>query len=158
MDVGLDDEMTKLRGDDAVGRRSRSWDLGFLSTGWFRVGVGVGFGRIGFPFFENGAELGFTADESDPLAAVAHAWFQDPPFLAFGWARGVSGETVVQFVRLNQSFIEEFGVVELEIQGLLYVVSEKVRWVFRAPGRDCVGEIVFADEGFADDVGIREGC
>lgn len=62
----------------------------------------------------------------------------------------------MQFVGLQKSFIEELGVVELEIQGRLYMVSEKVDRVLRAPGRDCVGEIVFADEGFAEDVAIRE--
>lgn len=92
------------------------------------------------------------------MAAVAHARFQDPPFPRFGRARRVSGEAVVQLIGLEKSFIQEFGVVELEIQRLLNVLSEKIGWVFCAPGRDCVGEIVFADEGFADDVGIRKGC
>lgn len=127
------------------------------------VGVGVEVGRIGFPFVEDGAQLGFGAEEPDPLAAVAHAGFEDPPFdvggvVVIGRASGVSGEAVVQFVELEQGFVEELGVVELEIQGRLHVVAEKGGGVFCAPGQDGVGEIVFADEGFAEKVGVGEGC
>lgn len=92
------------------------------------------------------------------MAAVTHARFEDPPFLGFGWACGVSSEAVVQLIGLEKSVVEEFGVVELEIQGLLYMGSENIGGVFCAPGRDSVGEIMFANEGFADDVGIRKGC
>lgn len=64
----------------------------------------------------------------------------------------------MQLVGLEKGVVEEFGVVELEIQGGLDVLSEQAGWVLGAPGRDGAGEIVFADQGFADDVGVGEGC
>lgn len=165
VDVRLHDEMAKLGGDDAMiiiiigGGRDRGCRVGvFLGVGWVRVGVGFRFGGIGVPFLEDGAELGFGAEEADALAAVAHAGFQDPPFEWTVGCGGVSGEAVVQLVGLEKGVVEELGVVELEIQGWLDVLSEEAGWVFGAPGRDGASEIMLADQGFADDVGVREGC
>lgn len=37
------------------------------------------------------------------------------------------------------------------------MVSQRAGGVFGEPGRDGVREVVFPDEGFADDVGVCEG-
>ena len=147
-DVGLRDEVAE------VGRHDACFVL-ILGVGLFGIGVW----GVGFPFFEDGAQFVFAAEEADALAAVAHAGFEDPPFfvLRVGGEGGVSREAFVELVGFDEGFVEEFGVVELEVWGWFYVVFEDAGRVFGEPGGDGVGEPVFPDEGFADDIGVCEG-
>ena len=68
------------------------------------------------------------------------------------------GEAIVEFVGLDQGFVKEFGVVELEIQGGFDVIFQWAGWVFRKPRQDSVSEVVFPNQSFADDVGVCQGC
>lgn len=101
MDVLLSDEVAKLRRDDAVG-----WNVLARAGFQFRV-------RVRFPFLEDGSELSFAAEQSNSLPAVAHAWFQNPPFLVDPCR--VAGEALVQLVGFEQGFVEELGIVEFEV-------------------------------------------
>ena len=119
--------------------------------------VGFGVGVLGFPFFEDGAQFGLGAEESDSLAAVAHAGFEDPPFSIRGVFVLVAGEALVELVGFEEGFIEEFGVVEFEIDCWFDMVLQDTFGMLGEPGRDSMCEVVLPDQSFADDVRVGEG-
>ena len=170
VDVGLGDEVAEVGGYDGGlfagivvvvvfvggvgdGGGGVAWVLG--------IGIFVRVRRFGFPFFEDGAQFVFAAEEPNTLPAIAHAGFQDPPFACFCCVvavreTSVPGKALVQLVGFDEGLVEEFGVVELEVRGGFDVAFEDAVGVFGQPGGDGVGEPVFPDEGFADDVGVCE--
>lgn len=152
-DVGLGDEVAELGGYDAgvvrggfcvvwrssgigdgscgVGGRvdTRAWRC-FVVVG----GVGFGVGLLGVPFFEDGAELVFAAEEADSLAAVAHAGFEDPPLSLLGVFVFITGEALVEFVGFEKGFVEEFGVVEFDIDSWFDMVLQETLGILCEPG------------------------
>lgn len=61
----------------------------------------------------------------------------------------------MQLVNFDERFVQKLYIVELKIQSLLHMVDKRAAArILGAPGRDGVREVMLADQGFADDIGI----
>jgi hypothetical protein len=63
----------------------------------------------------------------------------------------------MELISVKDSVIQELRVVKLEGHGHGYMIFEWGSGVFGEVVCDCVGEVVLADKGLADDVGVGEG-
>jgi len=77
VDVGLGDEVTEVGCDDVIAVVLFFFVsvLVFLFGGLGVIVLGLGIWCVGFPFFEDGLEFGFGAEETDAFAAITHSWF-----------------------------------------------------------------------------------
>ena len=78
--------------------------------------------RVRFPFFEDRSQRFFAAEESDALATIAHAGFENPPLAVFACEIRIAGKTLVKLVSFEKGVVEKLGIVELEVQRWLYVM------------------------------------
>lgn len=68
----------------------------------------------------------------------------------------IAGKTIVQLIGLEQSIVEKFCIVKFKMQRGLDVPLKRALWVFDGPGTDGIGEVVLADQGFSDNIGVSE--
>lgn len=139
-----------------MGGRRTGWRFRVIIIAIGRGAFGVGVGVFGLPFFEDAAQLILGAEQANPLAAVTHAGFQNPPFAIGRFFSGITIEAFVQFISFDERFIEELCVVKFEGERKLDTLFQLAVRVLDQPIVDGPGKVVFADEGFADDEGVSE--
>ena len=124
MDIWLCNEMAEVRRYDVISVFISNVVFSFFEA-WSRIificSFAVRVWTVSFPFLENGLQLLLCAEQTDSLSTIAHTRFQNPPLTLRRFFTLILLKAGKELPRFDQSIVEKFGVVELEITGRLDV-------------------------------------
>ena len=95
---------------------------------------------------EYAIELIFRAEQSDALASIAHARFQDPPFPIICVLTFIPCKQIMKLIGFDESFIKEVGVVNFNVNCGRSVVLQLASRIFDKIGLDRVCEKMLPDQ------------